>query len=226
MLLEFQNVSGTGRGFCLKDISFGVEAGYLLGIAGENGAGKTTLLHYIADGKKHYTGSIRFQGQELHTSHTKLLSRIAFVADEVPFFKKYSGRQNAKLLAPFYEEWDWELFEQAAGEVSLSTGAGLTLDTPLKNLSRGEYLRFQMAFAMAHHTKLYLLDEVTGGMDPVFRKEFFRLLHRILQQEDTLILMTTHIEEEIREKMDYVGILTDGRMESFGENGEGAGSRG
>lgn len=124
MLLEFQNVSGTGRGFCLKDISFGIEAGYLLGIAGENGAGKTTLLHYIADGKKHYTGSIRFQGQELHTSHTKLLSRIAFVADEVPFFKKYSGRQNAKLLAPFYEEWTGNFLSRQRGRSACPPGQG------------------------------------------------------------------------------------------------------
>lgn len=217
MLLEFQDVCGTDRGFCLKDITFAVPTGYLVGIAGKNGAGKTTLLHYIAEEKKRYTGSIRFLGQELHLSHTKLLNQIAFVADEAPFFKMYGARQNAKLLAPFYEEWDQDIFEKAAGEVSLATGARLKMDTPLSKLSRGEYLRFQMIFAMAHHTKLYLLDEVTGGMDPVFRKEFFRLLHRILEQEDASVLMTTHIEEELKEKVDYVGVMEEGRLISFGE---------
>lgn len=216
-MLEFQNVCGIGSGFCLKEISFSVPAGYLIGIAGKNGAGKTTLLHYIADEKKHYTGSIRFRDEELHQSHLEMMNQIAFVADEVPFFKMYSARQNAKLLAPFYPEWDWEIFEGAAREVSLSTGERLKLDAPLSVLSRGEYLRFQMAFAMAHHTKLYLLDEVTSGMDPIFRREFFRLLHRILEQEEASVLMTTHIEEELTEKMDYVGILEGGRLKSFGE---------
>lgn len=219
MLLEFQGVCGTDKGFCLKDITFAVPEGYLVGLAGKNGAGKTTLLHYIADEKKRYSGSIRFLGQELHASHTRLLNEIAFVADETPFFKMYGARRNAKLLAPFYEAWDWDIFERAAGQVSLATGTKLRLDTPLAKLSRGEYLRFQMIFAMAHHTRLYLLDEVTGGMDPVFRKEFFRMLHQILEQEEASVLMTTHIEEELEEKMDYVGIMEEGRLKSFGEAG-------
>lgn len=220
MVLEFQNVNGTDRGFCLKDITFSAESGYLTGIAGKNGAGKTTLLHYIADAKKHYTGSIRFLGQELHENHTKLLNQIAFVADEAPFFKLYTGRQNIKILSPLYETWDTGRFAQAVENISASTGKKLKLDAPLSKLSRGEYLRFQMAFAMAHQTKLYLLDEVTGGMDPVFRREFFRLLHRILEQEDVSILMTTHMEEELEKKVDYVGMLEEGRLKSFGMAGQ------
>lgn len=220
MVLEFINVNGTDRGFCLKDITFSAEGGYLIGIAGKNGAGKTTLLHYIADAKKRYTGSIRFLGQELHENHTKLLNQIAFVSDETPFFKRYTGRQNIKILSPLYETWDDGLFAQAAEKISASAGKRLKLDMPLINLSRGEYLHFQMAFAMAHQTKLYLLDEVTGGMDPVFRREFFRLLHPVLEQEDVSILMTTHIEEELEKKMDYVGMLEDGRLKSFGMAGE------
>ncbi|MDE7325705.1 MAG: ABC transporter ATP-binding protein [Lachnospiraceae bacterium] len=217
MILEFQNVSGIGRGFCLKNISFQIPKGYLVGLAGKNGAGKTTLLHYIADGKKQYTGSIRFKGKELHDSHTLYRNQIAFVADEVSFFKKYSARQNAKLLAPFYMEWDWDIFLRATQEMEVFSGEKRKLDTPLANLSRGEYLCFQMAFAIAHHTRLYLLDEVTSGMDPVFRKEFFRLVSRILMPGDASVLMTTHIKEEMEEKMDYIGILEEGRLISFGE---------
>ena len=217
MLLEFQHVTGIKKGFCLQDITFAVPKGYLVGLAGKNGAGKTTLLHYIADEKKHYTGSIRVDGEELHDSHIKLMNKIAFIADEVLFFGMYTARQNAKLLAPFFEKWDWELFEQAIQGLGLISGKPLRLDKVLSQMSRGEYLRFQVAFAMAHHTKLYLLDEVTGGMDPIFRREFFRLLHRILEQENASILMTTHIQEELEEKMDYIGILEEGRLVSFGE---------
>lgn len=216
MLLELRDVCGAEKGFCLQNITFDVPEGYLVGLAGKNGAGKTTLLHYIADERKRYSGSIRFAGEELHASHTRLLNKIAFVADEAPFFGMYTGRQNAKLLAPFYEEWDWDIFRRAAAEQSPLAKGGLKLDTPLSKLSRGEYLRFQMAFAMAHRTRLYLLDEVTGGMDPVFRREFFRLLHRILE-EGASVLMTTHIQEELEEKVDYVGILEEGRLASFQE---------
>ena len=217
MLLELMDVCGADKGFCLHNITFDIPEGYLVALAGKNGAGKTTLLHYIADEKKHYSGSIRFQGKEIHPSHTKLMNKIAFIADEVPFFKMYTGRQNAQLLAPFYEDWDWDIFHRTAAEESLSIGSRLKLDRPLAKLSRGEYLRFQTAFAMAHHAKLYLLDEVTGGMDPVFRREFFRLLHRVMEQENASVLMTTHIQEELEEKADFVGILEEGRLVSFHE---------
>lgn len=79
-------------------------------------------------------------------------------------------------------------------------------------------MRFQMAFAMAHGTKLYLLDEATAGMDPVFRVDFFKILHEVIAEEEASVLMATHLAEELEHKMDYVGIMEEGRMVSFGEN--------
>ena len=72
-----------------------------------------------------------------------------------------------------------------------------------------------MAFAMAHETKLYLLDEVTAGMDPVYRKDFFRILKQLLVEEDVAILMSTHIEDEVVKHMDYVAELKNGELVSF-----------
>ena len=78
-------------------------------------------------------------------------------------------------------------------------------------------MRFQMAYAMAHHPVLYLLDEVTAGMDPVFRIDFFKVLQSVIAEEKASVLMTSHIEEEISRKMDYVGVMEDGKLISFGE---------
>ena len=88
---------------------------------------------------------------------------------------------------------------------------------PLSGLSRGEYIKFQMAFAMAHNASLFLLDEATAGMDPVFRKDFFRIL-RDLAAQDKVILMSTHIQEELERKVDYVGIMDNGSFGGFMEN--------
>ena len=85
-------------------------------------------------------------------------------------------------------------------------------------MSRGEKLKFQMAFAMAHGTKLYLLDEVTVGMDPVFRLDFFKILQKVIEKEEAAVLMTSHIMSEIQQKTDYVGILKEGRLLHFGES--------
>ncbi len=79
-------------------------------------------------------------------------------------------------------------------------------------------MKFQLAFAVAHRPKLYLLDEATAGMDPVFRIDFYRILRELLEGENCGIILSTHIEEEIEKQLDYVGMLEEGRLVSFGEN--------
>lgn len=216
MQLEWKKVSGTEKDFCLREISFLAEAGYLTGIAGRNGAGKTTLFRYMLSGKKLYQGEILLDGEPLHGGeeavHTRQMRKIGHIADERQFFEEYTAMENARLFSVFYENWEEEVFCRVMKQMELSTGK------LLGKMSRGERLKFQMAFVMAYHPKLYLLDEVTGGMDPVFRREFFRLLREILETEEAVVLMATHIQEELEEKMDYIGILEQGIMVSFGEN--------
>ncbi|MBQ8166428.1 MAG: ABC transporter ATP-binding protein, partial [Lachnospiraceae bacterium] len=71
---------------------------------------------------------------------------------------------------------------------------------------------------MGHKPYLYLLDEVTAGMDPVFRIDFFKLLHKVIEDEQASVLMTSHIESEMEQKMDYLGILENGKLIKFGES--------
>jgi len=211
MKLEWKNVSGTGKGFHLKNISFVAEPGYLIGIAGKNGAGKTTMFRYMADRKKQYDGEIFLDGELLHGASSQL-QHIAYISDDRQFISNYSAMDNAELISVFYDNWNKERFIEAMKRMELPTGK------EFGSMSRGEKLKFQMAFAFGYQPKLYLLDEVTGGMDPVFRKEFFRILREILATEDAIVIMTTHIQEELEEKMDYVGIMENGQLVSFGEN--------
>ncbi len=206
MVLEWKNVSGTNKDFNLKNISFTAEPGFLIGIAGKNGAGKTTMFHYMVDRKKQYTGEILLDGELLQ------LADVAYISDDRQFINGYSAMGNAELLSVFYDNWNKDIFKEAMKRMELSTAK------EFGKMSRGEKLKFQMAFAMAYQPKLYLLDEVTGGMDPVFRKEFFRILREILATEEAMVIMTTHIQEELEEKMDYVGIMEDGKLVSFKEN--------
>ena len=117
-----------------------------------------------------------------------------------------------EILSGFYEDFDKEIFRSAMETMGVS--GNLTYG----KMSRGEKLKFQMAFAMAHHARLYLLDEVTVGMDPVFRMDFFRLLQRIIGDGQCSVLMTSHIESEMEQKTDYVGILERGSLVRFGES--------
>ena len=212
MLLEFEHVSGTKGKFRLEDISFALPAGYIMGLMGPNGAGKSTLMTYSMQENVKYTGTIRVGGVDIKENHAYMKNFIGFVSEDNQFLDDYSGMDNAKLLGMFYEKFDMELFKENMKEMGVSTG------TPYKKLSRGEKLKFQMAFAMAHSPKIYLLDEVTVGMDPVFRIDFFKILQKVIENEQSSVLMTSHIESEIKQKTDFVGIIKDGKLVEFGES--------
>lgn len=210
-MLEFINVNGTGKDFCLKNISFCAPTGFITGITGANGAGKSTLFRYISDKKQHYNGEIRFCGKNIREDFSTFQGIVGVVSDEKRFFEEFTANQNTHLLSVFYKEWSQEIFTDKMKQM------GVSMNRPLSKFSRGEYIKFQLAFAAAHHTKLYLLDEATAGMDPVFRKDFYKLLHELIVSEDVTILITTHIEEEIQSHIDYVGILEKGALTSFYE---------
>lgn len=212
MLLEFEHVTGTAKEFRLEDVSFSLPAGFIMGLAGKNGAGKTTLIDYIVNPKKQYTGTIRINGVDIRENHVKMRNYIGFVSDVNRFLKDRTAMQNVEILGSLYENWDTDLFRDAMKKMDLSTAK------TVGKMSRGELMKFQMAFAMAHKPALYLLDEVTAGMDPVFRIDFFKMLQEVIQTEEASVLMTSHIQTEIGQKTDYVGIMEAGRLVEFGES--------
>ena len=211
-ILEFRAVNGSKGKLRLTDINFSLPAGYICGLAGSNGAGKTTLMNYILSDKKQYTGNIYLEGKDIHTAREWVKNRIGFVSDDNVFFKEFSASQNAELLGRFYEHFDMDFFLDSLKKMEVPSGR------IYNKMSRGEKIKFQLAFAMAHKPVLYLLDEATAGMDPVFRLDFYRILHRIVEEENASVLMTTHIESETTRQTDYVGIMENGRLISFGES--------
>jgi len=222
MLLELEHVTGKNSrwkrkaadDFILQDISFSLDAGYIMGLAGENGAGKTTLIDYIMNPQQRYTGVIRMQGEDIRENHVRIRNKIGFVSEENIFLDDMTIGQNEVVLGQLYDNWDRVCFYEMLKKVGLTSGR------TVGKLSRGERMKFQMAFAAAHHPVLYLLDEVTAGMDPVFRIDFFKILQELIATEEASVLMTSHIQEEMDRKMDYIGILEQGRLIRFGETGE------
>ncbi len=209
MELSFERVSGIGKKAFLQDVSFTVKEGYITGLIGANGAGKTTLFHTVMDENAKYEGVIRIDGKDIKECRETIMNRIGFISEEQQFFMDKTAGENVKLYAGLYDVFKEDVFSEFMHRMSLSTGK------TVGKMSRGEYLKFQVAFAMAHDSKLFLLDEVTAGMDPVFKKEFFRLLHEIVQDETVAVLMSTHIKEEVDTHMDYVVRMEYGRLVSF-----------
>lgn len=212
MLLEFKHVTGKSKKFALQDINFSLEAGYICGLAGKNGAGKSTLLDYIMNPRQIYAGEILLDGINIRDNHTFIKNKLGFISDENQFLRERTAMQNVELLSRFYEEWDMDMFKETMKKMELP------VSKTVGKMSRGEYFKFQTAFAMAHKSKLYLLDEVTAGMDPVFRIDYFKLLQEIISKEQASVLMTSHIQDEMVRKTDFVGVLEKGKMVKFGES--------
>lgn len=212
IILEFEHVTGNYGQFRLEDIHFALPAGYIMALVGNNGAGKTTLIKYIMEEKNKYEGTIHIGGKDIRENHAYIKNKIGFISEENSFLLERTAEQNAQILGILYEDFDIDLFRESMKNMELS---------PKKvygKMSRGECMKFQVAFAIAHHSIIYLLDEVTAGMDPVFRIDFFKILQDIIKDEQASVLMISHIESEVERKTDYVGIIENGKMVRFGES--------
>lgn len=215
IIFSASQVNGRTRGrrrFRLTDISFALPAGYIMGLIGKNGAGKTTFFDYIMNESRRYAGEMCLDGRDIHDDHLWTLDQIGFVSEKNEFMELRTAEQNAQLLGRFYSDFDMALFEEMLEQMEISG------KKTLGKMSRGELMKFQLAFAAAHRPKLYLMDEATAGMDPVFRIDFYRLLRRFIQDESCSVILSTHLEEEIEKQLDYVGMLESGRFISFREN--------
>lgn len=211
MLFSAADVNGKGK-HGLKNVTFQLPAGYIMGVIGENGAGKTTFFDYILDRRKRYTGTMTLKDLDIHRHHDQVLDRIGFVSEGNRFLAPRTALQNAMFLGRFYSQFDLELFQSTLKKLQVSASKNVG------NMSRGELMKFQLAFAVAHHPDLYLLDEATAGMDPVIRIDFYKIMRALLEKDNCSVIMSSHLEEDIYRQFDYIGRFEDGRFVEFGEN--------
>lgn len=211
ILFSAKQVNGK-HGFRLQNINFELPEGYIMGVIGKNGAGKTTFFDYIMNQKKRYSGEFLLDGREIHEDHLRTRNQIGFVSERNEFLRVRSAETNAELLGRFYSDFSWEAWCEA------TEMTGVSRSKSIDRMSRGELMKFQLAFAIAHKPRLLLLDEATAGMDPVFRIDFYKILRTLLETQRCSVILSTHLEEEMEKQLDYVGLLENGKWISFGEN--------
>lgn len=205
-LLEVQGLCRNYSSFALQDISFSLEAGYILGLTGRNGAGKTTLIEQLVHPETVNSGSIVLDGMEVTKNPLYAKQKVGLLMEENPFLPDMTLELNGELLGGFYEFFSMEKFYGYLKRFELNR------DAKYRALSRGMRMKFQLAFALAHRPKLLLLDEATGGMDVVFRREFYYLLQEAVEQELVSVIISTHITEDLDKVADYVAFLENGRL--------------
>jgi len=204
--LEIKGLRKEYNGFFLKDISFSLPQGYVMGLIGPNGAGKTTIIKLILNLIKKKAGEIRVFGMDNLKQEIEMKSRIGFV-HEVPSFYGYMKLERVKsIVSRFYPAWDDKLFSRLCGEFKLPLGKKIS------SLSRGMNTKFALALALSHDADLLLMDEPTSGLDPVFRRELMERLSEIIQDEQKAVLFSTHITSDLVRTADYITYIQGGEI--------------
>ncbi len=203
--------------FALKDVSFVVEEGTVMGFIGRNGAGKTTTIKSVLGLVHPDCGVIEFMGKSVKDNEMFLKQNVGVVLGGADYYPAYKLKTIAKVTAKFYENWDEELFESYLEKFSLDK------NKRIKELSAGMKVKFSLALALSHGAKLLLLDEPTSGLDPVSRDELIGIFIDLIADGEHSILFSTHIISDLEKCADFITYIQDGRIiescdkESFAE---------
>jgi len=193
-------------GFALEEVSFSLPYGSILGFVGENGAGKTTTIGCILNTVTRDSGTVKLFGREMADGDTDLRERIGVVYDGDNFPGYWTAAQLERVMAGLYTHWDGALFHRYLEEFRLPTGQRLS------QFSRGMTMKLALAAALSHRPQLLILDEATGGLDPVMREEILDLLLGFVQKEDHAVLLSSHITGDLEKVADTITFLHQGRV--------------
>ncbi len=206
MLIELKEVSKRLGSFSLEQISFELPKGYICGLIGQNGAGKTSLIHLILGLYQADTGEVVIDGKTYKVQEQEIHDIIGTVLLEDLFENALTLRQNGAEYGRFYQNYNEKTLEMYLNRF------GLDGKRRFKELSKGEKLKFQFAFALAHDAKLLILDEPTGNFDVAFREEFFKVLKEFIADGQRSVVLSTHLTEDLDRIADYICYLEKGKL--------------
>lgn len=202
--IEIRNLCKLYPGFALKDISFTVPQGQCCGFVGRNGAGKTTTMKMIAGLSFPDSGDIRLLGKPCSDPSSREETAILF--DQPYFQEDWTPMDIEKVLRLFYPGWNGMRYREHLSRFELDS------EKKFKNMSRGMKQKLAMAVHLSHPTKILLLDEPTGGLDPATRDELLDIFREYLLSEDRTILFSTHITSDLERIADKIVYIHNGEI--------------
>ena len=204
MVLEVRGLDVRRGTFTLSVPTLDIAPGTVVGLCGRNGAGKSTLLECLA-GLLPAAGEIRILGMHPIRDLVALRRRTAWMSDDMPLFP-VSLREHARLLARFYPRWDMPHFDRVVERLQLDPGKRVT------DLSKGEGTRARLALCLGHHPEVLLLDEPATGLDVPARRALLAELLELMQDENRVILLSSHQVEDVARICDRVLVIDGGRI--------------
>lgn len=198
-----------GKTCGIAHIDLTVRQGDFFGFIGPNGAGKSTTIRTLLGLLWPSGGSAQIFGLDIVKEKEKILERVGYLPSEAAFYPGMRVRDMLNLSA--------RLHRQKCGEEAARLCERLRLDTgrKLDELSFGSRKKAAIICALQHKPELLILDEPTGGLDPLMQREFFAIL-RERNRAGTTIFLSSHILSEIQHNCTHAAIIRDGRIIASG----------
>lgn len=205
--IEISGLCKSYEGFRLEIFSLKLPKGSILGLAGENGAGKSTIIKLIMNAERRDAGSVRVLGTECTAPEfSDLKNDIGIVLDEANFPTALTPKMICRVMESTYKNWNSAQYFDYVRRFALPE------DKKFKDFSRGMKMKLAIAAALSHNAKLLILDEATGGLDPLVRDEILDILNDFTRDEEHSVLMSSHIVSDIEKICDYFAFIHKGKL--------------
>ena len=204
-ILEIKDLCKKYQKFELKNVSFSLEKGKIMGFVGRNGAGKSTTLKAILN-LITFTGSIKINGKEFKENEEENKQNIAFILGGINAYRFVTVKTLKDVTKRFYKNWDENLFKKYL------TLFGIDEKKKIKDLSQGMKVKINLALALSHKANLLILDEPTSGLDPVSRDEILEIFLNLVENERVSILFSTQIVSDLERCANYITYIRNGEI--------------
>lgn len=193
-------------------ITFSVRRGEIFGFLGANGAGKTTAMRMLCGLSVPTAGEGRVAGFDIATEAEEVKKHIGYMSQRFSLYEDLKVWENLRLFGGIYGMKDKEIARKT-DEMLAGLGFEALRNTFVRALPLGWKQKLAFSVSIFHEPRVVFLDEPTGGVDPVTRRQFWELIYRAADRGIT-VFVTTHYMDEA-EYCDRVSIMVDGRIEAL-----------
>ncbi|MBK9097571.1 MAG: ABC transporter ATP-binding protein [bacterium] len=194
----------------VNNITFSIEKGEMFGLVGPDGAGKTTTIRMLTGLIKPDSGNAEVLGYDLKTQKNKIKDEIGYLSQKFSLYGDLTIDENIEFFADIHGVKN---FEERRNELLEFTRLTPFRDRLAEKLSGGMKQKLALACTLIHKPKIIFLDEPTTGVDPVSRRDFWKILSNLLKEEITIFMTTPYLDEA--ERCNNVALMNNGKIISW-----------